>query len=311
MSMTGAVAGPTASGKSALALALAERVGGEIVSVDSMQLYRGLDLGCAKPTAAEQQRVPHHLLDVYDLSEKGDIYRFLTLADAARLDIERRGRIPILCGGTGFYLKALLRGLDELPGDETLRRQLETEYARPEDLPRLRARLAELDPGGLARAGNCRRRLLRLLEVRLLTGHSLLTLQQGPRALRFPVRVWLLDWPPEQLRRRIAERTRRMLAAGWIEEARTAIAAGLLTTPTAHQALGYRLIGDFLAGKFSRPELEERIITATAQFARRQRTWFRHQHPEAVVLPMAELNFRTVVRELADQLLRDQDSAGA
>ncbi len=282
------IVGPTASGKSAMALEIAEKIGGEIVSADSMQLYRTLDIGCAKPTKEEQRRVPHHLIDVLDIHEPCDIFRFLQLAEKALEDIRARGKVPVIAGGTGFYVKALLRGLDDLPGDRALREELEAEYAGEDGFSRLRERMKILDPGAFAKLSDCRRKLLRALEVRLVSGRSILDFQNGPRPLRFPVRAWSLVWPPELLRERIAQRTHAMLNAGWIDEAERTIAAGLLHTPTAHQALGYRLIGEHLAGNLSRAELEEKIIIATAQFARRQRTWFRHQHPEAAVLEMPQ-----------------------
>ncbi|HBP08570.1 MAG TPA: tRNA (adenosine(37)-N6)-dimethylallyltransferase MiaA [Lentisphaeria bacterium] len=276
------IMGPTASGKSALALELARKRGGEIVSVDSMQLYRGLEIGTAQPTAEEQMEIPHHLVGCFDFHERIDVFMFQRLADAAIAEIRRRGRLPVLAGGTGLYLRALLYGLDDLPADPGLRQELDAAYDSEAGETALKRRMAELDPAGLARWENCRRRLIRALEVRLLTGKSILELQKNPfDRLRYPVRAWRLDPEPEVLRERIARRARRMLETGWIEEAERAIASGLLETPTAHQALGYRLIAEHLAGRFDFEELHARISTATWQLARRQRTWFRHQHPEA------------------------------
>ena len=280
------IMGPTASGKSALALELAEVTGGEIVSADSMQLYYDLPVGTAQPTAAERAQVPHHLVGIYGLAERAEVFRWRELAEAAIADIRRRGRPAIVCGGTGLYLKALLYGLDDLPADRELRRKLDAEYDSPAGEAALHARMAELDPAALERWKSCRRRLIRALEVRLLTGRSIGELQRGPRPLRHPeARVWRLDPAPELLKERIARRAEAMLENGWIDEARAAVAAGLFTSPTAHQALGYRQIAAFLAGECSRDELRERIVTATWQYARRQRTWFRHQHPEARVAP--------------------------
>ena len=285
------IMGPTASGKSALALDVARRRGGEIVSVDSMQLYRGLEIGTAQPTAAERGEVPHHLVGCFDFRERIDVFTFVRLADAAVADIRRRGKLPVLAGGTGLYLRAFLYGLDDLPADPELRKELDALYDSDAGEGALRERMAGLDPAGLERWAGCRRRLIRALEVRLLTGKSILELQTNPcDRLRYPVRAWRLDPEPEALKARIAARARKMLESGWIEEAEAAVAAGLLRSPTAHQALGYRLIADHLAGKFGADELLARISTATWQFARRQRTWFRHQHPEArVVTGGAEL----------------------
>lgn len=279
--------GPTASGKSALALRAAEQLGGEIISVDSMQLYRGLEIGTAQPTADEQRRVRHHLVGTFDFHHRIDVFQFQKLADDAIRNVLARGKLPVLAGGTGMYMKALLYGIDDLPADRALRAELDAEFDAPEREEALRRKMAELDPAALERWKNCRRRLIRALEVRLLTGKSILQLQRNSTGtLRYNVRAWKLETPSELLRERIARRTGQMLRAGWIDEAAAAIENGLLESPTAHQALGYRLIGEFLAGRMNRDELRDRIVTATWQLARRQRTWFRHQHPEAAVLPM-------------------------
>ncbi len=275
------IMGPTASGKSALALECAERLGGEIVSIDSMQIYRGLEIGTAQPSTAERLRVPHHLVGIRDWRERVEVVGFCRLADAAIAAIRSRGRLPVLAGGTGLYLKALLYGLDDLPADPALRAELDARYDHAAGEVELAARMRELDPAGWERWKNCRRRLIRALEVRLLTGKSLLELQSGGAASRprYEFRAYRIDRPAEELKARIRLRAAAMLNGGWIEEAAAAIAAGLLTSPTAHQALGYRLIGDYLAGRLDRNRLTEAIATATWQFARRQRTWFRHQNP--------------------------------
>ena len=279
------IMGPTASGKSALALEWAEKRGGEIVSVDSMQLYRGLEIGTAQPTPEERRSIPHHLVGIKDFSERVDVFGFCKLADAAIADIAARGRVPILAGGTGMYLRALLCGLDDLPGDRELREELDRSYDSDSGEAALHERMRELDPAALGKFSRCRRRLIRALEVRLITGRSILELQGTvkPR-LRYGVEAWRLDPEPAVLKDRIAARAEKMLSSGWIDEAARAIDNGLLASPTAHQALGYRLIGEYLQGRFDRAELKKRIVTATWQFARRQRTWFRHQPPEAQVI---------------------------
>lgn len=283
------IMGPTASGKSALALRLAAETGGEIVSADSMQLYRDLPIGTAQPSPEERAAIPHHLVGIYDLSERAEVYRYRAMADDAIAEIRRRGKHAIVCGGTGLYLRALLYGLDDLPADRELRRELDEKYDSPEGEILLLERMAELDPAAFARWKNCRRRLIRALEVRLLTGKSIMELQQGPKPLRYPdAAVWRLDPSPETLKRNIARRAENMLRNGWIDEARRAIANGLFSTPTAHQALGYRQIADYLDGRLSADQLLSAIRTATWQYARRQRTWFRHQHPEARILLEAD-----------------------
>lgn len=282
------IMGPTASGKSALALKWAQKRGGEIVSIDSMQVYRGLEIGTAQPTAEERKMVPHHLVGYMDISERVEVFSFCSLADAAIADITARGKVPILAGGTGLYLRSLLYGLDDLPNDRELRAKLDAEYDSADGEAALHDRMRELDPAALEKFAKCRRRLIRALEVRLITGRSLLELQgvMKPR-LRYEVEAWRLDPSTEVLKEKIARRAHLMLAGGWIDEAKRALDCGLLSTPTAHQALGYRLIAEHLRGDFDRDELEKRIVTATWQFARRQRTWFRHQHPEARVLENA------------------------
>ncbi len=284
------ICGPTASGKSALALEAAERLHGEIVSVDSMQLYRGLEIGTAQPSAEDRARVPHHLVGFLPLDRRMDVYSYCEAAARAINEIASRGRLPVLAGGTGMYLRSLLYGMDDLPGDRQLRAELDAQYDSAEGEGALHARMAELDPAALERWKQCRRRLIRALEVRLLTGESILTLQGRVRPeLRYRVRAFRLDLPVDLLKARIAVRAKKMLDSGWLPEAEKALAGGILDSPTAHQAIGYRQIGEFLAGRMTRPELEERIITSTWQYARRQRTWFNHQHPEAICLQNPEI----------------------
>ena len=276
------IMGPTASGKSRLALETARKFNGEIVSFDSMQVYRGLETGTAQPTLAERDEIPHHLVGIYDISQRLDVYTFTRLAEEAVQDILSRGKTPVLAGGTGMYLRSFLYGMDDMPGDRKIRAELDELYDAPEKEAALHAKMADLDPLVLEKWRDCRRRLIRALEVKLVSGKSILELQQNlERKLRYDVQAFKLDLEPEFLNSRIAARTEVMLQDGWIEEARTAIEKGLLETPTAHQALGYKLIASYLKGEFSYSELKEKLIVATRQYARRQRTWFRHQHPEA------------------------------
>lgn len=282
--------GPTASGKSSLALKAAQLYGGEIVSADSMQLYRGLEIGTAQPTAEERASVPHHLVGIWDIDVRADVFTFQNLADAAISDIRRRGKLAIVAGGTGLYLKNLLYGLDDMPGDRELRKELDQEYDYPEKEDALREKMAQLDPEALEKFRLCRRRLIRALEVKLLTGKSILELQtQCTPQLRYPnIMAIKLEVPPEELAEKIAIRTQKMLDDGWINEARRAIENRLLQTPTAHQALGYKIIAEYLDGNISSEKLCEKLCAATRQYARRQRTWFRHQHPEAVAMTVDE-----------------------
>jgi tRNA dimethylallyltransferase len=291
------IMGPTASGKSRLALETAQKVNGEIISFDSMQIYRGLEIGTAQPTPEERQSVPHHLVGIYDISQRIDVYTFTDLAEKAVADVISRGKTPILAGGTGMYLRSCLYGTDDMPGDRSVRAELDALYDAPEKEEALHAKMAELDPDALEKWRDCRRRLIRALEVKIVSGKSILELQQNaPRKLRYDVRAFKLELPPEELNQKIALRTDAMLKAGWIDEAEQAIAAGLLETPTAHQALGYKIIASYLKGELSFEELKEKIIIATRQYARRQRTWFRHQHPEAQALTSSQGSFELTFR---------------
>ena len=270
------LAGPTASGKSAVALALAEAIGGEIISVDSMQVYRGLDLGTAKPTAAERRQVPHHLIDVAELTEAFDSAKYLALAHAAVDDIRQRGRVPILCGGTGLYFNVWLNGLgDSPPPDAALRAELE---AKP--LPELLDELARQDPVTFDEIDlNNRRRVVRAVEVIRLTGRPF-SLQRAAWPERAPAlagRSFGLLRHREDLHRRINRRVDEMFAAGLIEETRGLLARGLEGNRTALQAIGYRQVVEHLRGERGRLETIELVKQRTRQFAKRQSTWFRGQ----------------------------------
>ncbi len=272
-----ALVGPTASGKSAVALAVAERAGAEIVSMDSMLVYRGLDVGTAKPSAAERARVPHHLVDLVEPSERYDVQRYLRDARAAVRAIRARGRRALFVGGTGFYLKALVRGLFEGPPVEpALRAELE-ERARALGPDALHAELAAVDPDAAARLHpNDVRRVVRGLEVWRQTGRRLSDWQREWSAGAGRARVLVgLERGPDELERRIRARTRAMLDAGWADEAR-AVRERDGFGPSARQALGYAEALRLADGELERAAAEELIALRTRQFARRQRTWFRH-----------------------------------
>ncbi|QSH40503.1 tRNA (adenosine(37)-N6)-dimethylallyltransferase MiaA [Lentisphaerota bacterium ZTH] len=281
------IMGPTASGKSSLALQLAADFDGEIISADSMQIYKGLDIGTAKPSRREMEQVRHHLVDIYDIDEKLDVYRFVKLAGDAVSEIHSRGKLPILAGGTGFYIRSLLYGLDLLPGDEKLRAELDAKYDSPEGYKQLQKIMRKCDPEDFRRWEKHRRKLIRALEVFTLTGKSITELQTMQQSdLNYRVISWNLCWDRTELRRRIEKRTAKMLRAGWIEEAAAAIKAGILESPTAHQVLGYREIKEYLEGTWSFETTQQRIVTRTWQYARRQITWFKNQHPETEVIHM-------------------------
>jgi len=277
-----AVMGPTASGKTAYAIEYAQKHNGEVISVDSMQIYRTIEIGTAQPTLAERAGIPHHLIGIWDTNERIDVFTFQELADQKIAEVAARGKLPVLAGGSGMYLKAILYGLDDLPADRDLRDQLDRQFAAEEKFMDLKHYMGELDPLALARFGQCQRRLIRALEVKILTGKSILELQKNQTpALRYRTRAVKFDRDAAVMKERICLRAGQMLAQGWIEEARAAIAHGLLASPTAYQAIGYALIDQYLRNDFDRETLTQKIATQTWQYARRQRTWFRHQHPEA------------------------------
>lgn len=281
--------GPTGGGKTALALALADRVGGEIVAMDSMTVYRGMDVGTAKPTAEDRARVRHHLLDVLDPWESANVAWWLDRAAAAGRDARSRGKRPVFVGGTPFYLKALLHGLFPAPpADEALRRRLEGE-AETLGNPALHARLAAVDPKAAARLHpNDVRRVVRALEVYALTGRPISAFQQtwdtpgftdspaaGPPPADIPCVA--LDLPRGELYDRIDRRVTAMLAAGWVEEARRLQELPRPLSREAAQALGYKEWFAHLAGTGPGWAETVRLIqTRTRQFAKRQLTWFRH-----------------------------------
>ena len=271
------LAGPTAVGKSEVALLLAEQSGGEIISVDSMQVYRGLDLGTAKPSAAERARVPHHLIDVAELTEPFDAAKFITLAQAAIEDIQRRGRRPILCGGTGLYFKALLEGLGESPpSDAQLRAELEQM-----PLEELLQELAARDAVTFDRIDQKNpRRVVRALEVIRLTGRPFSEQRIGwTKTERSGARLMALSREAADLRKRTDARVDIMFARGLMEETRQLLTRGLAENKTAMQAIGYRQAVEHLRGERPRAETIALVKQKTWQFAKRQMTWLRHQLP--------------------------------
>ena len=274
-----ALLGPTASGKSRLALELAAKLPVEIVSMDSAQVYRGMDIGTAKPSAAERKRVPHHLIDLIDPTESYSAGRFRADCVDAIGEIQRRGKVPLLVGGTMLYYKALAQGIDELPVAEPgLRAQIDARAAR-HGWPALHADLARVDPVTAARLSpNDAQRIQRALEVWELTGKPISELQRSANpGLPFQLRAYALV--PEdraQLHQRIAQRFDRMLKDGLVEElkglrGKYELHAGL----PSMRCVGYRQAWGYLEGEYGKAELREKGIAATRQLAKRQLTWLR------------------------------------
>lgn len=272
--------GCTASGKTSLALTVAEACGGEVISVDSMAVYHGMDIGTAKPSREERLRVPHHLIDVVGPDENYSLVDYLRDAAAAEEAITRRGRVPMYVGGTPLYLKALLCGLCDAPSeDAAFRREMQL-LAEREPPGTLHRRLVDVDPLTAARLHpNDTRRIIRALEVFTQTGIPLASQQTHFDQPQRHEPVFVLAWSPQQIADRIAQRTRLLLDHGWLEEARTlrksADTNGRPLSRTALQAVGYRELFAVLDGTMSLDAATERIIIRTRQLAKRQRTWFR------------------------------------
>ncbi|WP_066302882.1 tRNA (adenosine(37)-N6)-dimethylallyltransferase MiaA [Arthrobacter luteolus] len=267
-----AVVGPTGSGKSDLGVALAQRLGGEIINADSMQFYRGMDIGTAKLPVAERGGVPHHLLDIMDVTEEASVSAFQTQARALITQIQSRGRYPILVGGSGLYVRAALDVL-EFPGtDPELRRRLEAELAE-DGLEALRARLQEVDPVSAARLGDARR-VVRALEVHELTGRPFSSFMPDRTYVQPAVQIGL-SVERSLLHQRLARRVDLMVEQGLEAEVRRLDAAGLRTGKTAGRALGYAQFLKVLDGEWTTGRAIEDTVVATRQFARRQLTWFR------------------------------------
>jgi tRNA dimethylallyltransferase len=272
-----AILGPTASGKSALGLALAQRRGGEIVSCDSQQVYIGMDIGTAKPSRADRRAVPHHILDVVPPDEAFHAGRWVALARAAIKHIAARGKLPIVVGGTGLYYRVLTTGLFDAPPPDAAIRERHRGEAAALGVEKLHDRLAGVDPA--AAAVIARRDLVRIsraLEVHEQTGVPITELRRraAPPDDLDPV-VLVLDPAVPALRRRIEARVRHMVAAGLEDEVRALRAAGYGPDLRALQALGYKQMGDYIDGRMSLEQAMADIAAATVAYARRQRTWFR------------------------------------
>ncbi len=283
------VMGPTASGKSGVALNLAGRIPSEIVSVDSMQCYKMMDIGTAKPTHEDMLKIPHHLINVFDIGNRVDVYSYVELMKQAVKDIAAKGKVAIVVGGTGLYIKAFLYGLDTLPSDEGLRKSLYDDYEH--NVEKLKRDLCVIDPAAASLFSEKPRKMIRALEVYKLTGKSILEQNQSWSGhVKYSVLSYKLKWERQELYRRISERVEGMLKNGWIEETKSLEEMGFLSSPTAKQAIGYILISKYLEGSISYEEMWMRIIASTKKYARRQETWFNNQHPEAseVVMPQSE-----------------------
>jgi tRNA dimethylallyltransferase len=289
------IAGPTAVGKSEIVLRVAEQLGGEIISADSMQVYRGLDIGTAKPLAADRARVPHHLIDICELTEAFDAAQFVRRAQKAVEEIQARARVPIFCGGTGLYFKAFLSGLGEAPAaNPELRAELEAI-----SFESLLRELRERDPAAYEKIDKQNpRRVVRAVEVIRLTGKkfseqraewkvgsSRCDDRAAQRAVSTKIKFYCFTRSPADLHARINARVDTMFARGLVDETRELFKRGLEQNQTAMQAIGYRQVVEHLRGERSLAETIEQVKIRTRQFAKRQLTWFRRQlDPEWIEL---------------------------
>lgn len=274
-----AVVGPTASGKSAWALELAQRLDAEIVSADSRQLYRGLEIGSAKPTPAERALIPHHCLDLRDPAESISLAEYLDAARAAIADIHSRGKLPLVVGGSGQYVWALLEGwiVPPAPPDRALRDQL-TREAESRGAPALHDDLARVDPDAASRIPpNNLRRIIRALEVHRQTGRPISSWQRERRPLRFA--AYAPAHSPEALDRRIDERAAAMFRVGFVDEVADLRREGVPEDAPGFNAIGYREVLSHLRGELSLLDTVAAVARATQRFSRRQRKWFRADNP--------------------------------
>ena len=272
------VVGPTASGKTALAIELAKAFNGEIVSCDSMQIYRRMDIGTAKPTAEERQGIPHHMIDVADPEESFSVSRYCQMAIPIVEDILRRGKTCIIAGGTGLYVDALIRGNDFAPIPSTGCRQRLERRAEAEGIQVLTQELSAVDPESVQRAQGNPRRIIRALEVYLETGQTLTAHNLATQAIppRFsPLWIGLDDEDRQDLYRRIDLRVDLMLEQGLLEEIRSLLDSGIPESATAMQAIGYKEFIDALRGRIPMEQAVSDLKQSTRRYAKRQKTWFR------------------------------------
>ncbi len=304
--------GPTASGKTAIGVALARRLDAEIVAVDSMTLYRGMDIGTAKPMDAERGGIPHHLIDVLDPWQAASVAEYRRWALAAVEDIERRGKRVLFVGGTPMYLKALLRGLFQGPGaDSALRLRLERE-AEEGGTKALHRRLAAVDPPTAARLHpNDRRRVIRALELIELTGQALGRLQvEHERSAPAGTLVFALDRPRPELHDRINRRVATMFDAGLVEEVRALWSSPRPLSAVAAQGVGYREVIEMLEGKAGLTATMERVRARSRQLAKRQCTWFRGLVEVRPWPVLPDNDVERVADRLADEIKADRARRG-
>jgi tRNA dimethylallyltransferase len=296
------IAGPTAVGKTAAGIALARRFGGEVVNADSRNLYRGMDIGTAKPTSKERAEVPHHLIDVLDPTEEMSLARYQEMATSAIAAVQVRHRLPFLVGGTPLYVNAVVEGwrIPQVPPDPYFRAAQEARVAAGA-LPELLEELAQVDPVAAARCGPNARRVIRALEVFRATGRPMSELEgKGPppyRTLEFGLKM-----PRALLHRAVDERVEEQVRDGLVDEVRRLLAAGVPAEAPAMSSLGYRQMVPFLAGEVTLAEAVARIKTDTHRYVRHQETWLR-RNPALIALDVTETGWRERAAALVERFV--------
>ena len=304
------IAGPTASGKTALSIQLAKEMGGEIVSCDSMQVYKDMDIGTAKPTLEEQEGIPHHMLSVAEPWEDFSVSRYCAMADPIVEDILRRGKSPIIVGGTGLYMDALIRGNAFAPCPSTGRREELEALAASQGIEAVIEKLQKVDPESAARLHpSDQKRIIRAMEVYLETGmtiteHNRKTQEIPPKYQ--PIRFALTDRQRQTLYDRIDRRVDAMVEAGLMEEIQGLLARGIPEKCTAMQAIGYKEFVSALHGECSMDEAARQVKQSSRRYAKRQLTWFR-RNPENIWLIREDGQTSMEILESARQYLRDFD----
>ena len=304
------IAGPTASGKTALSIQLAKELGGEIVSCDSMQVYKDMDIGTAKPTLEEQEGIPHHMLSVAEPWEDFSVSRYCAMADPIVEDILRRGKSPIIVGGTGLYMDALIRGNAFAPCPSTGRREELEALVASQGIEAVIEKLQKVDPESAARLHpSDQKRIIRAMEVYLETGmtiteHNRKTQEIPPKYQ--PIRFALTDRQRQTLYDRIDRRVDAMVEAGLMEEIQGLLARGIPEKCTAMQAIGYKEFVAALHGECSMDEAARQVKQSSRRYAKRQLTWFR-RNPENIWLIREDGQTSMEILESARQYLRDFD----
>ena len=276
------ICGPTASGKTSLSIELAQKIEGEIVSCDSMQIYRYMEIGSAKPTKEEMKGIKHHLIDCVLPNERYHVARYKKEAEVAIENISQQGKVPIVVGGTGLYLNSLIYGIEypQIEFNETYRKYLENRVEK-EGLAILYQEAREIDPQAmLTISKNDKKRILRVLEIYHATGKTKteLEIESRKNEVIYDYRIFALDWPRDELYTRINRRVDQMIEQGLVEEVQSLLQK-FPEAPTAMQALGYKEIREYLQGNMTKEESIEKIKQETRRYAKRQLTWFRKINP--------------------------------